>query len=83
MCVCVCVCVCVSVYVRARMRVCVCSTVPNCIELLCSINIPMIRRKILDDLRGSLRIWRHLKTPPVPHYCPGGELKETIVVVGF
>ena len=38
------------------------------ILFLQSINIPLIRRKILDVLRGSVRIKRHLKTPPVPHF---------------
>ncbi|XP_065911737.1 uncharacterized protein [Dysidea avara] len=50
------------------------------VETNTRINIPLIRRKILDDLRGSLRIRRHLKTPPVPHYQLEGKLKETEIV---
>lgn len=43
----------------------------------------MIRRKILDGLRGSVRIKRHLKTPPVPHFSRPSSSSEAKVEVGL
>ena len=40
-----------------------------------------MRRKILDVLRGSVRIKRHLKTPPVPHFVHSSSLSEAKIEV--